>query len=231
MAAQLVDYLGAKRSLGTLYQIIGQMPQHDIYVEMYLGTGAVLHAKPPVEESYGIEIDASTLASFDHSSAGAKIIAGDCLDFIRGFRKTNRRVFVYADPPYVWSTRTSKARYRHEYADDDHRSMVKALDASGFDYMISGYHSALYDEILPNARRHEFQAMTRGGVRTEVLFMNYAPPKPFWHTQAGKNAEDRRRIKRLCERHVAAMLKRPPLERMALLHALCSAGEVDHGGV
>lgn len=60
---------------------------------------------------------------------------------------------IYADPPYLLSTRSAMSRrpggdYSHEFAsDDDHRALATALHASSGMVLLSGYHSPLYDEL------------------------------------------------------------------------------------
>lgn len=226
----LIPYLGAKRSRGTLLQILGQIPPHDCFVETHLGTGAVINAKPPSARDVGIDVDPVTLGTFDYEDH-IEVIHGRCEPFLGALDlKANGRVVIYADPPYLESTRTSSKRYRNEYTEYDHRALIailKDLAAQGVCVIISGYPSPLYDELLDGWRTHEFQAMTRGGVRTEKLWMSYPPPPPFWHTQAGKDAEDRRRIKRLAGRWRDNFARRTPMEQIAILAQLASTMSED----
>ena len=62
--------------------------------------------------------------------------------------------------------------------------------------ILSGYPSQLYDNTLTGWRTREFQAMTRGGVRTEKIWMNYQEGRAYSHTFARKDYNDRYRIKR-----------------------------------
>ena len=48
--------------------------------------------------------------------------------------------------------------------------------------MISGYRSALYDELLAGWRRIEFNAMSRGGMRRECLWLNFPAGLPLHDT-------------------------------------------------
>ncbi|EFO1400950.1 DNA methylase [Enterobacter roggenkampii] len=90
--------------------------------------------------------------------------------------------------------------------------------------ILSGYPSQLYDETLVGWRSKEFQAMTRGGVRTEKIWMNYQEGRAYPHTFAGKNYNDRYRIKRKAQRWKEKFAALPPAERLAIMVAL---GEVD----
>jgi len=78
----------------------------------------------------------------------------------------------------------------------------------------------LYDEQLTDWRTIEFQSMTRGGVRTEKLWMNYEPEAAHWATFAGKNFTDRQRIKRKADRWAENYKKLSAQERLAILATL-----------
>lgn len=81
-------------------------------------------------------------------------------------------VLIYADPPYILSTR-SKRLYRNEMKDDDHEELLEALDAHPGPVLLSGYDHPLYNNRLPHWHREERQALAEAGrVRTEVLWIN-----------------------------------------------------------
>lgn len=81
-------------------------------------------------------------------------------------------VLIYADPPYVLSTRHDKM-YSDEMTDNDHIELLKALDNhSGF-VLLSGYASQLYDEYLKHWTRKTTKAIAERGLeREEVLWIN-----------------------------------------------------------
>ena len=53
--------------------------------------------------------------------------------------------------------------------------------------ILSGYPSALYDELLEGWRSLELQVMNQGGVRTEKLWFNFTVDRVHWASYAGKN--------------------------------------------
>lgn len=132
------------------------------------------------------------------------------------------KVLIYADPPYLAETRSSNAKYRNEYTRDDHVQLLQCLRRVPAYVMLSGYPSALYDDLLSDWHATEFQVMTRGGVRTEKLWMNFNPAEEpaFSAAFAGENYEDRRRIKRKAERWKEKFKLLAPAERLAILSAL-----------
>lgn len=215
-----MSYLGSKAASGAFQAIIAAMCVHDTYIETHLGTGAVLRNKPPAERSIACEIDAATLAEFP-PPAGVEVHLGDCVRFLEAFDfEAAGRVLVYADPPYLESTRSSR-RYRHDYTVADHKQLLAVLQRIPAAVILSGYPSDLYDRLLVGWRTIEFQVMTRGGPRTEKLWLNYSADLGVqWHTFAGRDFIDRQRIKRKAARWAENFRALPPGERLAILAAL-----------
>lgn len=293
-------YPGGKGGDGVFQRIINLMPPHNLYVEPFLGGGAIMRTKRPARINVGFDLDpaalemaraagngifgeavpaelgrstiggiddgagrhaifgepsctrqkrravmtgdtrdphvrnsdASTLAS---SSDGARarfhLFHGDGLAFLEThpFRGDGSEL-VYADPPYVHSTRTKRRIYGDfEWTDRQHRRFLRCcrrLTTAGVRVMISGYWSPMYAELLSGWRTESFQAMTRGGVRTEWLWFNYPPPVALHDYQfLGEGFRERERIKRKTLRWVARLQRMPTLERQALLAAVGSISE------
>lgn len=226
-----MSYLGSKAASGVYQKIIAEMPPHDTYIETHLGGGAVMLRKPPAMCNIGIDVDGQTLEDFahEHNRLYIDLVRADAVDYLNNydFYRTGR-VLIYADPPYLHETRTGNARYRYEYSVADHERLLSCLVSlpRNVSVILSGYPSQLYDERLTGWRSKEFQAMTRGGVRTEKIWMNYPEGRAYTHTFAGKDYNDRHRIKRKVERWRAKYAALPPAERLAIMVAL---NEVDAG--
>lgn len=231
-------YLGSKAASGVYQKIIAEMPPHDTYIETHLGGGAVILRKPPAQRSWGIDIDMITVEDFCQSNSqfldalgdDLFIEVADAVSFLTQFDFASAgRVLVYADPPYLPSTRSSSARYRHEYTVEDHKILLERLRClpENVSVIVSGYPSELYDSMLPGWRAKEFQAMTRGGVRTEKIWMSYPAGAAYSHTFAGKNYNDRYRIKRKAARWREKFAALPSAERMAIMVALTSVADDD----
>jgi DNA adenine methylase len=99
----------------------------------------------------------------------------DALDVIADYGK-HRDVCIYADPPYLGSTRGWGNNYRHELrTDEQHQAVAEALHACEASVVLSGYHSPLYDEMYGDWARVEIPSYTGNGnvnARTEVLWSN-----------------------------------------------------------
>lgn len=219
-AGEAMGYLGSKAASGAYQAIIAQMPPHDTYIETHLGSGIVLRTKPPAAHSIGIEIDADVLAAF-RCPFHVDLHATDAVRFLERFEfATAGRVLIYSDPPYLHETRTSTKRYRHEYSVKDHHRLITVLRRVPASVMLSGYPSKLYDELLDGWRSIEFQVMTRGGPRTEKLWMNYEANAAHWASFAGVNFTDRQRVKRKAARWAKKYRTLLPGEQIAVLAAI-----------
>lgn len=215
-----MTYLGSKTSAGVAQAIVSQMPPHDCYIEAFAGTLAVLRAKPPAARSIAIEIDGQTISEFPPPPQ-VELIEGDALEHLARFNYAGAgRVLVYADPPYPLATRSSRHRYRHEFTDQHHAQLLHLLATIPAAVMISTYPNKLYDRHLADWRSITFQSSTRGGPRTEQLFMNFEDGGKHWHTFAGRNNTDRQRIQRKAKRWKRMYSEMPPGERLAVLAAL-----------
>ncbi len=94
------------------------------------------------------------------------------LELIRRFRSPE--VLIYADPPYLLSTRTA-AQYRQEMRDDEHAELLRLLLEHPGPVMLPCYDNPLYDAVLSGRwekYRHPAQA-ANGAARVETLWVNF----------------------------------------------------------
>ena len=139
-----MSYLGSKAASGAFQAIIALMPPHDSYVELFAGSGAVLLRKPPAAKSYAVDLDPRPLAAIRAARPDVECRAADAFAFLDGFDHAGAgRTLIYADPPYLHSTRTSAKRYKHELAEEDHRALLLRLLLAPASVIVSGYPSAL----------------------------------------------------------------------------------------
>ncbi|WP_265664989.1 DNA adenine methylase [Verminephrobacter aporrectodeae] len=105
---------------------------------------------------------------------GVLIENKDALSLIR--EMDGQDTMVYADPPYVLSTRDKGLDYHYEMTDDDHRALADCLRHCRSMVVLSGYASDLYDqELYPDWQHLKRKTFTDSGrARTEVLWINPA---------------------------------------------------------
>ncbi len=191
--ASRMTYPGGKNGSGVYQRIISLMPPHDVYVEPFLGGGAIMRLKRPADLSIGLDLSGSAIAAFrdsagglfeiDDRAHGSGIVGSDerprraslSLAIGDGIGKLERiadgslplagRILIYCDPPYLMSTRSGKRLYEHEMESVDHRRLLRViLQAENLaSIMISGYASSLYARALKNWNSIQFESMTRGG--------------------------------------------------------------------
>ncbi len=104
----------------------------------------------------------------------AQIEQAPAVDVIRRF--AHPEVLIYADPPYVLSTRKQR-QYNVEMAKDtQHVELLEALLAHPGPVILSGYDNELYNDMLPEWQKTQHKAQCEyGGRRTETLWLNYEP--------------------------------------------------------
>ena len=88
-------------------------------------------------------------------------------------RYDTKDVFIYADPPYLHSTRKNYL-YKHEMEDQDHIELLKVLAEHPGKVLLSGYDNELYNDMLPGWRKAQKKTQAEAGIpRVETLWMNY----------------------------------------------------------
>lgn len=101
------------------------------------------------------------------------------LEVIRDYGR-HAEVLIYADPPYLGTTRSSRQYLVEMSHDDEHRELAEALHECHASVVLSGYHSPLYAELYDGWHVSEFSTYTgqgnhsanRNDRRTEVLWSN-----------------------------------------------------------
>lgn len=134
----------------------------------------------------------------------------------------NSRAFVYWDPPYPLGSRKSPdPLYRFEMTDQQHVDLLETAKRLPCPVMLSTYPNDLYESNLHGWRKITFQAMTRRGPATEVLWMNYPHPAELHdYRYVGSNKRQRERIRRKVKTWAAGLKRLPEHERRAILAEL-----------
>lgn len=83
---------------------------------------------------------------------------------------------LYVDPPYLGSTRGWGNNYKNEMrTDEEHRNLAERLRDCAASVVLSGYPSALYDDLYAGWDYIQIEAATGNGAqraRTEVVWSN-----------------------------------------------------------
>jgi DNA adenine methylase len=101
---------------------------------------------------------------------GVQIENQPAIELIKRYSRQN--VLIYADPPYILSTRTTSS-YKHEMTEGDHEQLLQTLEEHPGPVIISGYSHPLYDTKLKHWRRETKRAKAEAGaIREEVIWIN-----------------------------------------------------------
>ena len=219
-----MSYPGGKNGAGVYQRIINLMPPHNVYIEPFLGGGAVMRHKKPAKMNYGLDKSAEAVGHFLYNlgnSPAYQFHVGDALRFL-GNEAFSKSHLIYCDPPYLLETRKSGWLYKHEMEDEHHIQLLKIITKLPCMVMISGYWSKLYADALKDWNYIQFEAMTRSGkTATETLWFNFEKPmKLHDYSYLGEGFRERERIKRKKQRWVAKLKAMPELERQAILSAM-----------
>lgn len=107
----------------------------------------------------------------------AQIECKPAVELIKQYNK--EEVFIYADPPYLLSTRKGYL-YENEMTDEEHEELLMTLKEHKGKVMISGYDNKLYNELLKGWRISTCRAVAENStMRTEKIWMNYSEDNFF----------------------------------------------------
>lgn len=229
-SALSAGYPGSKAGAGVWQRIISLMPAHKNYFEPFVGHGAVmLRKKPAPGVNVGSDVDAGVVAWWHlrrrPASADLTILHRCALRILSTHpAMQDPETLVYLDPPYLRSTRTRRL-YSHEFDTvQEHETLLDLIKTLPCKVMISGYDSAQYRRALADWRVASFNAMTRGGLRREFVWMNF-PAGPLHDVRfVGEGFRERERIARKRNRWRRKFEAMPTAERQVIREALEAVG-------
>lgn len=244
-------YPGGKHGNGVWQNLINLIPPHDRYIAAFSGLDAVGWEKLPAAENVFLDLHAEpleVLAEHFHWTYGNRthrfnfrFVKADSIEWLRfTFRLSDvcnvppprdpaqkfgdgewESTFVLADPPYPHNTRVKTAIYEHEMSDADHVRLLEVMTALPCPCIVCSYKNELYESRLKNWTRLDYQNCTRGGPRTESVWLNYPPPSVLHDSRfLGSNKRERERIRRRIRNWTAALNRADPLERQAIVDAI-----------
>lgn len=254
-----MSYPGGKNGAGVYQTIINRMPPHSVYLEPFLGGGAILRLKQPAALNIGIDLDSAVIARMREwarlsgsrrvkNSDGPRqrilspkpamhdrqfrFLCQDGIAFLESYPFTGDEL-VYCDPPYMHDARKSLYLYKFEMTTQQHLELLDACWKLPCKVMISGYWTGLYAQVLRKWNSIQFEAMTRGGhTNTEYVWSNFPAPAALHdYSFLGSNFREREKIKRKKLRWVNRLKRMPTLEKQCLLEAIATlAGNGDSAG-
>lgn len=224
VAGPLRSYAGGKAGSGVYQAIINLMPPHDVYIEAFLGGGAIMRMKRPARRNIGLEIDPKVWLTLWKDEPICEVFLVEAVEWLKLISPpTPETTLVYADPPYLMDVRSCKqAIYKHEFhTEAEHTELLDVLLSLPCMVMISGYDSELYNRKLAGWRKVQFTGVSRRGPKVETVWMNFPEPAELhdYHF-LGRDRRERQDIKRQKARWIARLRKMPAHKRYAMLAAI-----------
>lgn len=239
---------GTKGASGLWQAICGEMPAHRVYIEPFWGRGTIARRKRPAELTVGCDLDP---AAIRHGRNFGAVMFQCCgIEWLRGyfsprpfangarFRSTAANFggaswhehFVYLDPPYI-----GLRYYQHLLTLEQHRELVRLFLQLPCPAALSGYDSVLYHELLDKrreVRKLELQVRTRGGPRTECVWLNFRPPLRYHDAKlCGGGRRERERLAKRCRNWAEGLARMEPRERQAVFEACqLAVGRAEENG-
>jgi site-specific DNA-adenine methylase len=237
------SYNGGKESDGTYQKIINIMPPHRIYVELFIGNGAIFRRKKPAEMLNIInDIDTSVIKKWNQITVkeNVHIWNENAINILQSMTASTLNSFdtawtsildlfdtsstlIYLDPPYIIELRKSQKKlYKHEFTIQDHTNLLMgAISIKKAKIIISGFPNKLYDEYLKTWNSFEFENSIRKGTQTEKIWFNFDYPTELHdYSYLGDNYRERERIKGIINRTVSKINKMPAVMRNYLFQEL-----------
>lgn len=221
----LKNYPGSKGAAGAWQKIISEIPRCQRFVEVMCGSAIISRT---IAGKASIVINDIDTGIIDQIRCTGSVTKENLSykDLIDKYDNGGPKTVFYFDPPYLLETRSYKQGklYKHDWDTQDHKEFIsKALTVKS-NCMISHYPCKMYDKAFKKWRKVYYKSMTRAGIRTECLYMNFEQPVlllDYFHV--GENFTDRQRIKRKVEKLISRLNNLPGKERSAILSAL-----IDH---
>lgn len=110
------------------------------------------------------------------ASARLKDAEIENMEAFKLIEKYNRKdCLIYADPPYLLSTRRQRYYNVEMTENKEHETLIKLLKKHSGPVLLSGYNSELYNDLLTGWDKKEIEsAAEQGKKRIEVIWANYS---------------------------------------------------------
>ncbi len=220
-------YNGGKGGAGTYQNIINEIRPHRNLVIPFLGHCAITrNIKRAAGITVGVDASREIVEKWEAMNFSWIHLHHGCgMNYLEKISKQNLdNTVIYLDPPYPDMSRMDPKRrlYEHEMSIEDHERLLNIILEIKCDVLISTYGNDLYSEKLKNWRLKTFNSMTRGGLATEFLYMNYKNPDCVLHDYKyiGNDFRERERIRKKVNRWAKGLQRLPGYERNAILNAL-----------
>lgn len=219
------NHIGSKNNSGLVQFIINHIPPHNTFIEAFAGSAVIARNIYDGQVILLIDKDEEITTKLSFYSGDNTEVFNSCfIDFLTQnlLFWDPKEIFIYADPPYPFNSRKQqKELYKCEMSDDDHIKLLSNLNKVKCNVMISTRENEIYNEMLKDWTKLEFETVDRGGKAIEQIFVNYPVPLQKLHTYKfiGNDFTERQFLKRK-KRNLIRKLQKIKTERPQLYFAM-----------
>jgi DNA adenine methylase len=225
-------YFGGKGASGAVQKIINIVPPIDTLIEPFLGNGYLTRTIKKPSKIIGNDLSSIVIQKWRnlnyswlelHNMPAIKLLQN--IDFSQ-----LGRTAIYLDPPYPLDSRRSQQLvYDFEMTDSEHVELLNFIKyglPKNIYVIISSYPNPIYERELFGWNRIEYQAKTRQGMATEVLYYNFSDLSQLHDYRfSGENYRERLQIKRKAKRWVNRLQLMPDYEKQAIFSEILKLPE------
>lgn len=218
-------YVGNKSILSLYPKILGIMPKHEVFWELFAGSAQITRKKEPAKINICVELDLAVISNYlaGQLPPGTAVINNCAISLLDNLKHFGKDHLIYADPPYlIHSRKSQKKLYNCELTIKQHLDFLDKANEVNCNMIISHYDDSLYNEILKSWNKITTKVSYRGVVMNEAIYYNYDATEGQLHStaSAGANKDLRQRKKRRVERWLNKFKELPNYERQAIIEAL-----------
>lgn len=174
---QLWNYTSSQRRLDAAAYLITNRLSRDGQGKTYAHSKRTRRGMPENQSSW--ETAKSSIPEIGKRMANVDIREGDFIKSLSKLRFKNKRVCIYADPPYPHETRKSKSLYEFEMTIEQHEELLKQLVKFDGQVLISSYENDLYESYLNGWNKLIIPTKVNMGLgkkngRVEVVYYNWS---------------------------------------------------------
>lgn len=188
--------MGNKGGQGIKEPLLNCVPIANRYFSLFYGQGGFENLPDFKNIKWSCSEKCQGLQSF--STMQASIVENDYKSLIDKNNCTSDD-FVFADPPYMLSTRRSGKRYyKHEFSTENHIEFLSYASGSPAMWLITHPPCALYNRLLQSWLKIPMGYQTRNGYFEDCIWLNFNPKlvELVTYKYLGNNFIERQQIKR-----------------------------------
>ena len=218
------SYTGNKDFSNVIHFLVNRLPKSERYFSLFYGSGGL---EKSVYTAAALFVCAEKNPDCHKYASPTSVI--EYLDY-KDLLEENVFTpadFVFADPPYMFSTRrAARNYYKFEFDKKAHIEFLNYMISLPCKIMITHPECDMYNEYLKDWERVDLKYMTQQGWFTDSVYMNYDPNKLelLNYDCLGKDCTDRQRIKRQRQNIINKFKNLDPLVLKAVVKDLKSEG-------